>query len=130
MKKKEPKVSGEQKKKIIKYYEEGKTLYEIVDKLYEEYGIDISTHWAGTIIREFCKENNLERKINNYTNEKKEKKIEMSKEEIKEALIQSLKQGRPCNIVYQLAQRFEIDIEEELREYGFYIEKLEEETER
>ncbi len=128
MKKKEPKVSEEQKKKIIEYYEEGKTLYEIVNKLYEEYGLDISTQWTGTIINKYCKENNLQRKRNSFGNQKKVS--EMSKDEIKEELIQALKNGRPCSKVYEIAKRFGIDIEEELKAYGFYIQKIDEGNER
>ena len=128
MKKKEPKVSEEQKKKIIEYYEEGKTLYEIVNKLYEEYGLDISTQWTGIIINKYCEENNLQRKRNSFGNQKKVS--EMSKEEIKENLIKALKHGRPCSKVYEIAKRFGIDIEEELKEYGFYIQKSDEENQR
>lgn len=131
MKKKEPKVSEERKKKIIEYYKQGKTLYEIVGKIYEEEGLDISTKWAAIIINEYCKENNLERKIHRFSNNKKRKTItQMSKEEIREELIKALRDGRPCSKVYEIAQRFEIDIEEELKEYGFYIQKLDEENER
>lgn len=128
MKKKQSKINEEQKKKIIEYYEEGKTLYEIVNKLYEEYGLDISTQWTGTIINKYCIENNLQRKRHSFGNQKKVS--EMSKDEIKEELIQALKHGRPCSKVYEIAKRFGVDIEEELKKYGFYIQKSDEENER
>ena len=132
MKKREPKVSEEQKKKIIKYYKQGRTLYEIVEKIYEEENLDISTKWAAIIINEYCKENNLERKIHRFggNNKKRKTVTQMTKEEIRGTLIQALKDGRPCSKVYEIAQRFGVDIEEELKEYGFYIQKLDEENER
>ena len=121
MKKKQPKVNDEQKKKIIKYYEEGKTSYEIADKIYEEYGVDISPHWTNVIINEYCKENNLERRKQPIHKFIRKEISEMSKEEIKEILIQSLKQGRPASKVYEIAKKYDIDIKKELKEYNFYI---------
>lgn len=129
--KKNPKVSEEQKKYIIEEYEKGKNLTEIVDNLYEIYGLDLSRTWVSVIINEYCEKNNIQRKRNKCNNSRKVKLVsEMSKEEIKESLIQSLEEGRPCSIVYQIAQRYGINIDEELKKYGFFTKKNDKEIER
>ena len=128
---KHTKTNDEQRNKIIKYYEKGYTLNKIAEKIYEEEKLDISVSCITVLINEYCEKNNILRKRNKSGSPRKGKLIsEMSKEEIKESLIQSLKQGRPCSMVYQIAQRYEINIDEELKQYGFFVKKTDQEIER
>lgn len=55
---------------------------------------------------------------------------DLPKEEVREGLINFLKQGRPPYVVYKLSQKYGVDITGELAEYGFEIPEKEEDKER
>ena len=111
------KTNQSQRDEIIQYYNEGYSVNEIEEKIYDDYNIDISCTTINKIIEEYCKENNLQREVRKKNEEKATEPRQMTDFQIKECLKAFLKDGRPREEVARIAKKYNIEFSEVVKEY-------------